>query len=528
MYDCLGVMFLIAALFFLIGKRVNFLFHGFDWCIPLGIIERARCGQVPGRDYCTTLPAAYVAIYLLLSRRLKNWSDMHIFKYAVSAAVFLTVYFCLKTEGSSLALMAAFACALAMSGVYQVVWYTELTYLNILAIILVLQVGGDSLLALATVGFLCGVALFQRPNIAWLFLPILAIYLLGTLTLQGITSCAMGAVAAIIGLHLTLPHYTLKTLPRFLKLRSRVSQSWVFMPEMDAYTKLRYLFLYVSLFLLSIFVACVVGRNAAFVVVNGSLISGIALAVAAIGGLKLNKDAKEADCAAIVFGFALISQALPPDIRREAGMNIGLLAAFALVGISSGVSMFRAERIRFQTMAPIERIPADQLTKMERAVMRYAPSLAPESASRQWRDRYASYQEPRAVLHESRLKGLLASARMRSVIDFVQTQIVDAGIKEDCFFGDHLEWLYYAFSIRPSTGLPLLWHNGNLFLDEDVPSFVSDKGLPQNRYFVFTYKNTLRWQEYNYPDAVIDWFKAELVEMTRSEYVILFKKKEAL
>jgi|GEM_PF-6802103 hypothetical protein len=514
----------IVVMFFIISRRVNYLFHGYDWGIPLGIIERTLWGQKPGVDYYTTLPAAYIALYAFLSRCLKRWGAMNAFKYISSTFIFLAVYICLRPDGNILALIAAFSCALAMSGIYQVVWYTELTYLNILAIILVLYIWGSGFPALACAGFLGGIALFQRPNTSWPFLLIAAIGLVFTLSVRDLAIGAAGAASAIVVMHVALPFYALKSLPRFFKLRSRAKESCFLAPIIDMYMKLRYVLLYAVLALIALFLAGVCVRESLFDIFNASAFLGCALILAGIGGLKLNMDSKEPDCAAVMLGIALASRALPPGVRDHAGVGAVLIAGFVAIGISASINLFRAERVRGQTFVPISRIPVDQLTSAQRFILKLAPSLA-VSASSQGRDRFASNEEPHAVIRETRLKGLLATARMRDTLDFIRTRVVDAGRTEGCFFGHNLEWLYYALSICPTTGQALHWHNGNLFLDEDVPVFVSEKGLLQNRYFVFTYKNTLEWRDVVYPNAIISWFKTELVEVERSEHIIIFEKR---
>jgi hypothetical protein len=494
-------------------------FHGFDWGITLSLGHRARYRQQPGRDYPSTVPALYVALYQWVGPWARSWDRLRMLRIAFLCIAYALLACGVPGLSPPETVLIASAGALCLSGIYQLVWYSELAHLHIIAIALWSRHLPGSPLEATAFGAAAALLAFQRPNVAWVFGVALAMGMALSWPGTDLAWAVAGAGAAMAALHALQPYYALASLRRYFALGGRARESFFFTPGLDVVTALRWLLVYIALAGMAIWLS-VAHALAGWPPMDR--VVGAGMAVAAFFGLKLSKDSKEPDQFLLALGLYWIALSTP--YGQDVVPAWALL--FAGLGASALVAIARAERTRLQTFVPLSRVPSGQLNQLESLAL--GAGLGPEvlGSTHLGRDRYASWGEELVALEHGPLRGLRCGTRMRETLQDFDDGLAGLGAGRIYALGPDIEWLAFARGLPPAPHTPPAWHNGNMYLADDAAAALAYFRRAPDLVFVFTCKDRLRWMEYNYDWRILQFFETELFLVHQTRWLLFFARKD--
>lgn len=505
-----------------VGWHAKRRFHGFDWGITLSLLHRARYGQQPGRDYPSTVPALYVALCQLAGPWAKTWQRMWILRLAFLGLAYALLAMGLSGLGPTETLLVATAGALCLSGVYQVVWYSELTHLHVVAIALWSRNLPDSALEAIAFGAAGALLAFQRPNVAWVFGVAMATAVLLSWPGSDIGWAIAGACAATAVLHTWQPFYAVASLRRYFALGARARESVFFTPGLDVVTAVRWSLAYLGLAATAVWLI-LSNMGALLDWPTGDRIIGAGMVAAAFFGLKLSNDTKEPDQFLFALGLYWIAWTTPFGL----GTPLVWIVLFGGLAASAAVSVVRVERTRLQTYVPLVHVPARELHALEAMFMRWGMVTDTVGSMRLGRDRYAAHGEALSPVGTGPFQGLLCGPRMQATLQEFDDGVARLGAGRTYVLGPDIEWLAFARDLPPAPHTPPAWHNGNMYLATDASAALDYFHEAADLVFVFTCKDRLKWMEYNYDRSILQFFETQLVLVYQTRWLMFFYRKES-
>ena len=461
-----------------------------------------------------------------LSPWANTWKRILVVRFFIVSLAYAILANGLGQSEPLLALAAIIAGTLCISGVYQIVWYSEMTHLHIIAMAFWAQHPPKMPLEIIAFGAAGVLLIFQRPNVAWVFASALALAMALAWTPIQISLACMGAIIALIGIHFLLPHYALYSLKRYFGLRRRMRESWFFSAGPDVWMFIRWAMVYGTLAATTVWVI-LLHSSSLLQETNVQNIIGCGMVAAAFFGLKLSNDVKEPDFFLFLLGLFWIDQLGHPRFPAVGNTSLIWTSLFIGLGLSAGTSMARAERTRLQTYFPLSRVPIIQRSWLENRFIKLAPrSISINLGSTlHGRDRYAARGDRLSCLSSGRLQGLNCGLRMRETISEFTSAVACLGPSRPYVLGPDIEWLAFANGIPSVSGTPPAWHKENMYLAEDVPAILQAFRGYEHPVFVFTYKEQLKWMEYNYDKELIDFFQNNLVLLHQTQWLMFFGRK---
>jgi hypothetical protein len=507
----------LLALIFWVSNRH---FHGFDTSIALSILHRARKGQLPGKDYPSTVPALYLAMLHALGPALRSWKAVVLSRLCFTILCYGLLVVVVPGLDRWFALIIILTGVIAIAGTTPVLWYSEFAHLHILLLALWAPRPPSDYLEAVVIGALGSLLVFQRPNVAWVFLAALMVALCVSWTPPYLFAALCGGVVAAITMHILFPHYAIPSLRRYFKLVGRASASFFFPPGLDIWMAVRWALVYFVLAcstLLLIIMAPAAAIGPDFIIAVGVIVS-------AFFGLKLSNEIKEPDMFMMVVGVFLAVRACP--IPEASVAQAVLAGCFIAVAISLIISLLRAERPRSQSYVPLCKASSQSLSVLEKVWLRLGGASRNVGVISAGRDRYAARGESLRRVELGIMQGLCCARRLHETMDDFSRALNYVGRDKKYVFGNDIEWLGFAFDLLPTQGSPPAWHNQNMYLKEDVPGILKIFEENQDLVFVFTYKDHLRWMDYNFDAGVIEFFEKKLVIRFESRWLLFFVPRD--